>query len=174
MRYRSCEWPFIWPIVDSSSKGLLPDYGSYKQMYMDGFAILEKKLRAWVLLLGWYYNFICMQEGCQLPIRVFIYSYFFTMPNYLFTYSYINSINIFWWASVTCGYRYLSQKTCLLQAFRLIFHTFWLDTTWLHGLQVACRVHQKMVKSCRRARYSGYRYLCSHLGLYKYRNVQHM
>ncbi len=28
----------------------------------------------------------------------------------------------------------LSRKTCLLQAFRLVFHTFWLDTTWLHGL----------------------------------------
>ncbi len=27
-----------------------------------------------------------------------------------------------------------SRKTCLLQAFRLVFHTFWLDTTWLHGL----------------------------------------
>ena len=37
-----------------------------------------------------------------------------------------------------------SRKTCLLQAFRLVFHTFWLDTTWSHGLRIACRVHQKM------------------------------
>ncbi len=44
-----------------------------------------------------------------------------------------------------------SRKTCLLQAFRLVFHTFWLDTMWLHR-----RVRQKMVNSCRRARYSGY------------------
>ncbi len=28
-----------------------------------------------------------------------------------------------------------SWKTCLLQAFWLIFHTFWLYMTWLHGLQ---------------------------------------
>ncbi len=28
-----------------------------------------------------------------------------------------------------------SQKTCLLQAFRPVFHTFWLVTTWLHGLR---------------------------------------
>ena len=28
----------------------------------------------------------------------------------------------------------LSRKTNLLQAFWLVFHTFWLDTTWLHGL----------------------------------------
>ncbi len=27
------------------------------------------------------------------------------------------------------------RKTCPLQAFRLIFHTFWLDMTWLHGLR---------------------------------------
>ncbi len=27
-----------------------------------------------------------------------------------------------------------SRKTCFLQAFRLVFHTSWLGTTWLHSL----------------------------------------
>ncbi len=49
-----------------------------------------------------------------------------------------------------------SRKTCLLQAFRLVF----TPSDWTRHDCTACRVYQKKVNSCRWARYSGYLTTC--------------
>ncbi len=52
-----------------------------------------------------------------------------------------------------------SRKTCLQQAFTL--DSFFTPSDWTRHDCTACRVHQKMVNSCRRARHSGY--LCMYM-----------